>query len=147
VAQHRAREVGVVSPVRCRERGCGGAEHRDAVALFIGGCIMTELEKLPHPQISKGRSMGPEKSLDQKIQGSGCIFQAALRAVPHVLMKHDSKLSAKHQATIAAWWSRTENLKEHPEFQLIIRARNQILKDGSFESWASSWEGTSEPGI
>jgi hypothetical protein len=96
--------------------------------------------------------MGPEKSLDQKIQGSGYIFHvtalfAALRAVPHVLMKHDSKLSAKHQATIAAWWSRTENLKEHPEFQLIIRARNQILKDGSFESWASSWEGTSEPGI
>ena len=56
-------------------------------------------------------------------------------------MHHDNKLSPQHQAVIDAY------LKEHPDFHLIIRARNQILKDGSFDSWATSWEGTSEPGV
>jgi hypothetical protein len=40
---------------------------------------------------------------------------------------------------IAAWRIRTKNFKEDPEFYLIIRARNQILKDGSFASYASSF--------
>src|SRR4029077_3412297 len=90
----RDREAGPCRPERGRSRrGCPFHwwMHHDRVG-----------EAATSPQISKGRSMGPEKSLDQKIQGSGYIFHvtalfAALRAVPHVLMKHDSKLSAKHQ--------------------------------------------------
>jgi hypothetical protein len=90
--------------------------------------------------------------LEQKALGAGYIFYvtgllATLRAVPHILTSHDNKLSPQHQAVIEAWWTRTKDLKEHPDFLLIIKARNQMLKDGSFESWATSWEGTSEPGI
>jgi hypothetical protein len=48
---------------------------------------------------------------------------------------------------IAAWRIRTKNFKEDPEFYLIIRARNQILKDGSFASYASSSESSMEPGV
>jgi hypothetical protein len=86
------------------------------------------------------------------VQGTGFNFYivglfATLRAVPHVLMQHDAKLSSAHRSAIEAWWKQTKNLKEHPEFHLIIRSRNQILKEGSFESYASSWEGTSEPGV
>jgi hypothetical protein len=82
--------------------------------------------------------------LELKIAGAGYIFHViglltTLRAVPHVLMGHDSKLSPEHKAVIAAWRIRTKNFKEDPEFYLIIRARNQILKDGSFASYASSF--------
>ena len=96
--------------------------------------------------------MGMETPLDQKVTGTGYIFYVSgllstLRAVPHVLREHDCNLSPAHHTLITAWWKRTSNFKQHPEFDLIIRARNQILKDGSFGSYASSWEGTSEPGV
>jgi hypothetical protein len=91
------------------------------------------------------RTEGAGRRLYFLRDGPACY--APLRAVPHILGHHDNKLSPQHEAVIDAWWTRTKNLKEHPDFLLIIRARNQNLKDGSFDSWASSWEGTSEPGV
>jgi hypothetical protein len=115
---------------------------------------MLELEeKLPQARrYLRAARWGLNTMLEQKVLGAGYIFYvtgllATLRAVPHILRHHDNKLSPQHQAVIEAWWMRTKDLKEHPDFLLIIRARNQILKDGSFESWATSWEGTSEPGV
>jgi hypothetical protein len=114
---------------------------------------MNQLEKLPQARrYLRAARWGLNTMLEQKVLGAGYIFYvtgllATLRAVPHILGHHDNKLSPQHEAVIDAWWTRTKNLKEHPDFLLIIRARNQNLKDGSFDSWASSWEGTSEPGV
>ena len=119
-------------------RLAGCCTSADPPRLAKGHPIMPELEKLPQARrYLRAARFGLHTLLELKIAGTGYIFHViglltTLRAVPHVLMGHDSKLSPEHKAVIAAWLIRTKNFKEHPEFYLIIRARNQILKDGSF---------------
>jgi hypothetical protein len=115
---------------------------------------MLELEeKLPQARrYLRAARFGLHTLLEQKIAGTGYIFHViglltTLRAVPHVLMGHDSKLSPEHKAVITAWRTRTKNVKEHPAFHFIISARNEILKGGSFPSYASSSESSMEPGV
>jgi len=134
-------------------RLAGCCTSADPPRLAKGHPIMPELEKLPQARrYLRAARFGLHTLLELKIAGTGYIFHViglltTLRAVPHVLMGHDSKLSPEHKAVIAAWRIRTKNFKEHPEFYLIIRARNQILKDGSFASYASSSESSMEPGV
>jgi hypothetical protein len=137
----------------CTMRLAGCCTSADPPRLAKGHPIMPELEKLPQARrYLRAARFGLHTLLELKIAGTGYIFHViglltTLRAVPHVLMGHDSKLSPEHKAVIAAWRIRTKNFKEHPEFYLIIRARNQILKDGSFASYASSSESSMEPGV
>jgi hypothetical protein len=62
-----------------------------------------------------------------------------------VLYKSDRKLSPRHEEVITAWWQSTKDFKQFPELDFITKARNTILKDASFPSYATrsegSWEG------
>jgi hypothetical protein len=62
-----------------------------------------------------------------------------------VLYKSDRKLSPRHDEVITEWWQSTKDFKQFPELDFITKARNTILKDASFPSYATrsegSWEG------
>jgi hypothetical protein len=80
--------------------------------------------------------------LEQKFSDYGYRFHiigilAALRAVQHSLDAHDRKLSPAHQKIIAAWWKKTSDLSQYPDLQFIKNSRDQILKAGSFDSFAT----------
>jgi hypothetical protein len=62
---------------------------------------------------------------------------AALRAVQHSLYAHDRKLSPAHEKVISDWWAKTSIRGGHPDLQFIKDARDQVLKAGSFESYAT----------
>ena len=51
---------------------------------------------------------------------------ACLRAVQHMLLNHDSKLSPEHKAAIEKWQKRT------PKNSFIENSRNKILKEVRF---------------
>jgi hypothetical protein len=51
---------------------------------------------------------------------------ASLRAVQHMLLNHDRKLSPEHEAAVAAWKKRA------PKNSFIENSRNLILKEGTF---------------
>jgi hypothetical protein len=61
---------------------------------------------------------------------------AALRAVQHSLYAHDRKLSPAHEKVISDWWAKTSIRGGYPDLQFIKDARDQVLKAGSFESFA-----------
>jgi hypothetical protein len=61
---------------------------------------------------------------------------SALRAVQHSLYAHDRKLSPAHEKVIAEWWAKT-SIRDHPDLQFIKKARDQVLKAGSFDSYAT----------
>ncbi len=93
-------------------------------------------------------SWGLENMLQGKLHGYGYRFHmigilAALRAVQHALLNHDRNLSPAHREAIRKW-ERTTSF-EVPELAFIKYARDKILKEGSFESYATSSEsGTGE---
>ncbi len=64
---------------------------------------------------------------------------AALRAVQHSLHSHDRKLSPAHEKVISDWWAKT-SIRNHPDLQFIKDARDQMLKAGSFPSFATNTE-------
>jgi hypothetical protein len=103
-------------------------------------------QKLPQSRMYlKSAHWGFQSLLEQNLSGYGYRFYiigilAALRAVQHSLDAHDRKLSATHQNVIGAWWKKTSNLKQYPHLQFIKNARDQILKAGSFESFATHTE-------
>jgi hypothetical protein len=105
-------------------------------------------EKLPHTRkyLRAARS-GLDAILDQKPIGPDYLFQmngllATLRACQHVLFKRDRKLSPRHEEVIGVWWKK--DFKQVPELCFITDARNLLLKEGSFPSYATrsqaSWE-------
>jgi hypothetical protein len=55
---------------------------------------------------------------------------AALRAVQHMLVNHDRKLSPQHKAAIGEWKKLT------PMNTFIEKSRNMILKEGTFPGGA-----------
>ena len=108
-------------------------------------------EKLPYARrYLKAARWGLDALLSQKPIGPGYLFHAigllsTLRACQHVLFNRDRKLSPRHEEVIGAWMLSTKNLKQFPELDFITKARNTILKDASFPSYATrsegSWEG------
>ena len=63
---------------------------------------------------------------------------ASLRAVQHSLWNHDRKLSETHKQVIDQWWAATS--PETLELKFIRTARDSVLKEGSFEAYATSSE-------
>ena len=59
---------------------------------------------------------------------------ASLRAVQHALLNHDSGLSARHKAVIAAWKKSTP--MDGREITFIKTSRDLILKAGAFNAYA-----------
>jgi hypothetical protein len=49
----------------------------------------------------------------------------------------DRKLSPAHEKVISDWWAKTSIRGGHPDLQFIKDARDQVLKAGSFESYAT----------
>jgi hypothetical protein len=107
-------------------------------------------EKLPNARrYLRVARWGLDTLLSQKPIGLGYLFHAigllsTLRACQHVLLNRDRKLSPRHEEVIGAW-RRLTALKQFPELDFITKARNTILKDASFPSYATrsegSWEG------
>jgi hypothetical protein len=64
---------------------------------------------------------------------------AALRAVQHALLNHDRKISPTHRMVIDEWWKRTTP-QNAAELAFIKTARDLILKEGAFESYATRTE-------
>jgi hypothetical protein len=72
---------------------------------------------------------------EQKPMDDRCLFLvlgilASLRAVQHMLLHHDGKLSSQHAAVIDAWKKGT------PRNLFIENSRNLILKEGKFPGGA-----------
>jgi hypothetical protein len=64
---------------------------------------------------------------------------ASLRAVQHMLVHHDRKLSPQHKAAIGEWKKLTsKNL-------LIEKSRNMILKEGTFPGGAGFRQAELDP--
>ena len=106
--------------------------------------------KLPQARMYwRSAKWGFEALLREKLTGTGYQFYmigilAALRAVQHSLYEHDRELSPAHKRAIGDWWAKT-SIRDHPDPQFIKNARDQVLKAGSFESYATySESGTGE---
>jgi len=87
---------------------------------------------------------GLDDLLEAKFIGYGFNFYiieilASLRAVQHVLSSHDRYLSPEHERVIEEWWEKT-SFSNSPELQFIKRSRDLILKEGSFEAYATRTE-------
>jgi hypothetical protein len=89
----------------------------------------------------KSAKWGFDRLLERKPSGYEYRFfmigiLAALRAVQHSLNAHDRELSPVHKEIISAWWAKT-SIRDHPDLQFIKSARDQVLKAGSFETYAT----------
>ena len=99
-------------------------------------------EKLPQARMYlKSARWGFDHLLEQKATCYAYCFYmigilAALRAVQHSLHAHDRKLSPTHEKVIADWWTKT-SIRDHPDLRFIKDARDQVLKAGSFDSYAT----------
>jgi hypothetical protein len=99
-------------------------------------------EKLPQARMYlKSARWGFDRLLEKMPSGYEYRFYmigilAALRAVQHSLYAHDRKLSPPHEKVIAEWWAKT-SIRDHPDLQFIKKARDQVLKAGSFDSYAT----------
>jgi hypothetical protein len=70
---------------------------------------------------------------------------ASLRPVQHALYNHDRHISAEHRKAIDEWWDDSKNMVNAPELSFIKTARDQILKRGRFDAYATfSESGTGE---
>jgi len=111
-----------------------------------GGLKMTGDRKLPQARMYlKSAQWGFETLIEQKLSGYGFRFYAigilaALRAVQHSLYSHDQKLSPEHERVIAKWWKKHPIGNAIPDLRFIKTARDQILKEGSFEAYAGHTE-------
>jgi hypothetical protein len=98
--------------------------------------------KLPQARMYlKSAKWGFDRLLEKMPSGYEYRFYmigilAALRAVQHSLYAHDRKLSPVHEKVIAEWWAKT-SIRDHPDLQFIKKARDQVLKAGSFDSYAT----------
>ena len=110
-------------------------------------------EKLPYARkYLRAARWGLDVLLDRKPIGPGYLFHVAgllatLRACQHVLMDRDWKLSPRHGEVIGAWKQRTKQFKQISELFFIREARNKILKDGSFASYATRTEYSWDTGV
>ena len=99
-------------------------------------------QKLPQARMYlKSARWGFDRLLEQKPSGYEYRFYmigilAGLRAVQHSLHAHDRELSPAHKKIISDWWAKT-SIRDHPDLQFIKNARDQVLKAGSFESYAT----------
>jgi hypothetical protein len=118
----------------------------------VGWLEMTDDRKLPQSRMYlKSAQWGFESLIEQKLSGYGFRFYAigilaALRAVQHSLYSHDRNLSPEHERVIAKWWRKTADSKIIPDLHFIKNARDQILKAGSFESYAGHTESATGEG-
>jgi hypothetical protein len=60
-----------------------------------------------------------------------------------VLVAYDRTLSPEHDAAISRWWATTKDWKAIPELNFIKTARDLILKQGTFDSYAGRHEHSS----
>jgi hypothetical protein len=115
------------------------------------GQTMREVPKLPQARMYlKAARWGFDSLLDQKLSGTGFRFfmigiLSTLRAVQHSLYNHDRHISPEHDDVISKWWIATGDLACHPERRFIKEARDQILKKGSFDSFAIYHESSTGP--
>ena len=110
---------------------------------------MREIPKLPQARLYlKAAVWGINDMVERRLQGYAYRFYmigvlASLRAVQHALLNHDYKISAAHRKIIDEW--RRTTPVDVPELAFIKYARDKILKEGSFDSYATSSEsGTGE---
>jgi hypothetical protein len=99
----------------------------------------------------KSAKWGFENLLEQKLSGYGFRFHiigilASLRAVQHALEAYDKTLSPEHEVAISKWWEKTKDWKSIPELKFIKTSRDEILKQGAFDSYASRHEHSSGGG-
>jgi hypothetical protein len=96
----------------------------------------------------KCATWGIEQMLQNKLMGYAFRFHmigilASLRAVQHSLRNYDRTISEEDKKAIDAWWNATP--LDKPELKFIRTARDLILKEGFFESYAThSQSGTGE---
>ena len=96
----------------------------------------------------KSAQWGFETLIEQKLSGYAFRFYvigilAALRTVQHSLFSrdsHDRNLSPEHERVIAKWHEKTFDWKLIPDLRFIKTARDQILKEGSFDGYAGHTE-------
>ena len=96
----------------------------------------------------KSAKWGFDNLLEQKLSGYAFRFYmvgilASLRAVQHALEAYDKTLSPKHEAAISKWWAITRDWKSIPELKFIKTSRDEILKQGIFDSFATRHEHSS----
>lgn len=107
---------------------------------------MNETRKLPQARMYlESARWGFKTLVDQKLSGYPYRFYiigilAALRTVQHSLYNHDRRLSPEHNRIITAWWEETRDSTAIPELDFIKTSRDLILKEGSFESYATYTE-------
>ena len=108
-----------------------------------------EVPKLPQARLYYNAALwGLDAMVTQRLQGYAYRFHmvgilSSLRTVQFALFNHDRKISALHAKAIDAWKAATPMTT--PELAFIKDARDQILKGGAFESYATSSEsGTGE---
>jgi hypothetical protein len=101
---------------------------------------MDERRKLPQSRYYlRAARYGIDALVREQPLGEDFLFYtvgilSSLRAVQHVLINHDSKLSPQHAKAIAKW-------KDDAPFDAFIKpARDQILKEGQFPAYARKTE-------
>lgn len=111
---------------------------------------MREIPKLPQARLYlKSAQWGIDELVRGKLMGYPFRFYmigilASLRAVQHALRNHDRNISPLHRKVIDEWWGNT-HIADSPELSFIKTARDLILKEGSFSSYATlSESGTGE---
>lgn len=108
-----------------------------------------EISKLPQARLYyKAARWGFDEMVEKRLNGYAYRLHmigilASLRTVQFALFNHDRDLSPLHAKAIDAWKAATPMTT--PELAFIKDARDQILKGGAFESYATSSEsGTGE---
>jgi hypothetical protein len=102
---------------------------------------LSKIQKLPQARLYlKSAQWGIDELVKGKLVGYPFRFYmigilASLRAVQHALRNHDRNISPSHQKVIDEWWNTTP--LDSPELSFIKTARDLILKEGSFESYAT----------
>ena len=109
--------------------------------LCYGVRMIKRNPKLPQSRYYlRAAHYGIEALVAQRPMDEGFLFfvvgiLASLRAVQHALLNHDSTLSDKHKAVIAAW--KKETPMDGPEITFIKTSRDLILKEGAFQAYAT----------
>lgn len=100
--------------------------------------------KLPQSRYYlRAAKYGIKKLLEVQPMDEGFLFYtvgilASLRAVQHALFNSDSKLSPQHRNVISDWQKNTR--MDGREIDFIKWGRDQILKEGAFEGYATRTE-------
>lgn len=103
-----------------------------------------EKPKLPQARMYlEAAKWGIEELESRRLLGKGYVFHvvgilSSLRAVQHALLHHDRNLSDQHKLVVDDWKNKTP--MDGFEISFIKNSRDQILKAGSFESWAIKTE-------